>query len=738
MKINNKLKLVAAGFLLPISILLYLLIYEKNLSIDFTKREQEGTKLLRPIYELQHNVKIHFLLTAKSSNQTKQIKEIENHIDSLFHLTYKNLNQILNKSEVDSFKEYWIKIKYGEQYHQVLMNGLDQLTFITGNRSNLILDPDLDSYYLMDVVLHRAPKIQKQLFSLITDEVVRDNLSGFKESLHQNVEEVKKSFYVFIESSDHKEVKNKLKNIFGLAVKSIEIVEQNITGISLKNAAEQNDDVITAIIKNHQFQINALDQLENLLSLRINGLKERMYIALSSVGLLLILTGFLFYFITRHISHSVQILEDAATKVMNGELNIFVDIKSNDEFGGLSENFNRMIEHIGTSIKENYERLTKTETALNAEIKKHTIVEEALHKSEFLFKQVWDISSQGMRLTDGEGNIIAANDAFCQIVDLPLQMIKGKPFSNIYHPSIRKDIMDVYKNDFNNQKIKPHFEREAVLWNDKLVCLEFSNSLLTLSDKSNLTLSTIEDITLRKKFEAELKQSAEQLRNLTSHLQSVREEERRMIAREIHDELGQVLTVLKIQVSLLSNKLRDDQKELKNKIETVIKVIDQSVESVQRITAKLRPGILDDLGLIPAIEWQAEEFKNQTGIRTICDLLKDEIKVDAEKSTALFRILQEALTNIARHAEALNVEISLSIAERNFILQVIDDGKGISEKEINDSHSLGLLGIKERALLLNGEVKISGNPGKGTHITVTVPISTTSSEENYDKYSYSG
>lgn len=721
---------------MPISILLYMLISEKNLSIDFAKKELEGTKLLKPINELQYNIEMIYAASVVSSPLNEPIQIRQSQIDTLFQKTHYNSNRIIHKRELDSLKKCWQNIKTNEpESYLNFLKHADYITFIIGNRSNLILDPDIDSYYLMDVILHRAPKTQRLLFKYLSTQIENRNIPAFIESLQQNIDETENSLNVSITNKNHPRIKDELEGSFETAKKSILEFEKAINSSNDETNNHVKIAAVDALKKNHFFRMKALGQLEYLLDLRITELKDRMYIALGLVGFLLLLTGFLFYFVTRRISRSVRILEEAATKVMNGELNVNVDIKSNDEFSGLSENFNRMIEHIGTSIKENFERLTKTETALNDEIKKHTLVEEALHKSEFLFKKVWEISSQGMRLADSEGKIIAANDAYCQIVQLPFDKIKGKPFSNIYHPSLRKEILDVYLDDFNNHKIQPHFEREGILWNDKYVCLEFSNSLITLSDNSNLVLSTIEDITNRKKSEVDLKHSAEQLRNLAAHLQSIREEERRMIAREIHDELGQVLTVLKIQVTLLSNKLRDDQKDLKEKIESVIKVIDQSVDSVQRITAKLRPGILDDLGLLPAIEWQADEFTSLTGIKTICNLPKEEVKIETQKSTAIFRIMQEALTNVARHAKATQIEINVDINNNNLELHVNDNGKGISKKEIDDVNSLGLLGIKERVLLFDGKVHITGKPGKGTQIVVTVPIIKQSEQgKSYDKY----
>jgi PAS domain S-box-containing protein len=230
------------------------------------------------------------------------------------------------------------------------------------------------------------------------------------------------------------------------------------------------------------------------------------------------------------------------------------------------------------------------------------------------------------------------------------------------------------------------------------------------------------DITDRKLAEEALKRSEEQLRNLAGHLQSVKEDERASIAREIHDELGQSLTALKMDLVWLENKLPDEKKIIAEKIESMRKMTDMTIQSVKRVLANLRPSIIDDLGLSPAIEWQVEEFKKRTGINCITDIKLDGFILENPFSIALFRIFQEILTNIIRHANASCIEIDLSIKSNIINLQVMDNGKGITDKEINGSSGYGLIGIKERVKFLGGETAIIGKPGEGTVISVKIPL----------------
>jgi signal transduction histidine kinase len=226
----------------------------------------------------------------------------------------------------------------------------------------------------------------------------------------------------------------------------------------------------------------------------------------------------------------------------------------------------------------------------------------------------------------------------------------------------------------------------------------------------------------RKLAEAMVKDSQQRLRNLSSHLQSSREEERANIAREIHDELGQVLTALKMDMYWLEKKLPQDQGILIDKVRAMSKHAETTIHTVQRISSELRPALLDDLGLIAAIEWQLKDFQSRTDIKCSVSFNNGNIKVPENSSIALFRICQESLTNVARHSKATNVKVSMHNEDNNVILQIRDNGIGIEESQISNSRSFGLIGIRERALALGGDVKIIGKQQMGTTLTVSIPL----------------
>jgi len=231
----------------------------------------------------------------------------------------------------------------------------------------------------------------------------------------------------------------------------------------------------------------------------------------------------------------------------------------------------------------------------------------------------------------------------------------------------------------------------------------------------------------RKRAERELKDSLDQVRVLSSHLQSAREEERARIAREIHDELGQSLTALKMDLAWLRRGVKRgsaavSSDRLLEKIDSMNEIVDTTIGTVQRIATELRPAVLDTLGLVSALEWHARDFQKRTGIR--CEFISnvDSVDLDQGRMMAVFRIFQESLTNVWRHAKATRVRARLNRRGRILTLTIQDDGVGIGEADITGTESLGLMGMRERALLLGGDVRIVGAPKRGTKVTLRLPI----------------
>ncbi|MEO6488944.1 MAG: PAS domain S-box protein [Ferruginibacter sp.] len=242
------------------------------------------------------------------------------------------------------------------------------------------------------------------------------------------------------------------------------------------------------------------------------------------------------------------------------------------------------------------------------------------------------------------------------------------------------------------------------------------------SEKEVLIRGSIIDISARKKAELEIKSNSELLRDLYSDLQNIREEERKHIAREIHDELGQQLTGLKMDLFWINRRLKTDDQLISEKLTATLNLIDATIKAVRKIATELRPSILDDLGLVAALEWQGEEFEKRFDIKVKFDNRLEEELVQPNISTAMFRIYQEVLTNVARHSKAKHVKTFSYVDNNNLFLKVIDDGVGFDISGISNKKTLGLKGIQERTNLIGGACEIKSTPGEGTSVIISVPL----------------
>jgi PAS domain S-box-containing protein len=242
-------------------------------------------------------------------------------------------------------------------------------------------------------------------------------------------------------------------------------------------------------------------------------------------------------------------------------------------------------------------------------------------------------------------------------------------------------------------------------------------------DQAPRVLVISSDITERKRGEEALVLQREQLRALAERLQTVREEDRKKVARDLHDQIGQILTAIKMDLTWMTRHLPKSEDALLARVTESIQSINVGVKSVRTICSGLRPGVLDDLGLAAAIEWQASEFTSRNGVHCEVSVPPVDLHLDGDRATATFRIFQECLTNVIRHAQAKSVRVALCQEDENILLVVEDDGIGFIETGVSNSlGSLGLLGMKERAQFCGGDVHISSSPGNGTTVTVRVPV----------------
>jgi signal transduction histidine kinase len=237
-----------------------------------------------------------------------------------------------------------------------------------------------------------------------------------------------------------------------------------------------------------------------------------------------------------------------------------------------------------------------------------------------------------------------------------------------------------------------------------------------------LTSVAIRDITERKEAHDELKKAKSRIQDFAALLNHSVEEERTSIAREIHDELGQQITALKMDIAWILHKQTNTEEAVLAKLQNSLKMIDGFIATIRKISSDLRPAIIDDLGLLATLEWKCHDFEEKMGIP--CKFISQvkEREFDAHFSINTYRILQETLTNISRHAQAKSVIVSVSEDEKVLFLEISDNGKGISDERVQNSKTLGITGMKERAALLGGKLTIEGTTGKGTRTQLILPF----------------
>ena len=349
--------------------------------------------------------------------------------------------------------------------------------------------------------------------------------------------------------------------------------------------------------------------------------------------------------------------------------------------------------------------------------------EFALRASEQNLAQAQEMACLGSWEMDVKQNSLLWSDEVYKIFGVD---------KNQFKPTFEACLTAVHPDDrwwVNEEKMKGIYEKKPYDINHRIVLPDGSQRIVHVKSKTlydekgnpERVVGTICDITEKKNAEENLKKSRQQLRDLSNKLQSIREEDKKRISREIHDELGQTLTAIKLDLTWLEKRIDVSEPSVKDKIKSIYSHIENSLGTVRRVSTELRPQVLDVMGFCEALQWQAEKFAENTSIQYKLNIEPERIRLQPELSTDLFRIFQEALTNVSRHSEATHVMIDFIENKSGYELSVRDNGVGISCSRIDHTSSLGLLGIRERALIWKGHVEINGVVGEGTNLTVQIP-----------------
>lgn len=362
--------------------------------------------------------------------------------------------------------------------------------------------------------------------------------------------------------------------------------------------------------------------------------------------------------------------------------------------------------------------------------------EYALRESEKKYRMLFETANDAIFIHNPSAAIIDVNKLACERYGFSREELLAMTIQNIDTADEAVHIADHIATIQQNGHAS--FETVHIAKDGRPIPTDVRSSAITWNNQPAI-MSICRDITERKRLDeairksrdelelrvmertAELNESREQLRSLAAHLQSVREEERINIARDIHDELGQMLLGLKMNLSWLRDKYLD-HKTIFEKVGSMLHILTVTIQSVRRICTELRPSLLDDMGLVAAMEWQANEFQKRTGIK--CTVIEEpwDFELDKEKGIVFYRIFQEALTNVLKHARATEVTARLTLDNDNVTLEIIDNGKGITNKKLSKSQSFGLVGMRERAYPWGGSLEITGGKNKGTKIRVSMPL----------------
>ena len=349
--------------------------------------------------------------------------------------------------------------------------------------------------------------------------------------------------------------------------------------------------------------------------------------------------------------------------------------------------------------------------------------EALLRESERRYREMYDTASEMYFTIARDGTVLAANYYAASALGYERSELVGGSVWRVVHPNDRARVQREIEEVFATANDQNHLDFRKVRKDGSVMVVREHVRLLGGSDVGFPELHIICRDRTEHPPEDMVLASRERLRNLAARLHAVREEERTMIAREIHDELGQAMTGVKMDLSWIVDRLPPDSStELTERAQATLELLDDTMNSIRQISTRLRPAMLDDLGLSAAIEWQTQEFARRTGVECTLNLAVTRDQIDRDRATAVFRIFQEALTNVARHAEAEHVDIALRLEGSQLLLDVRDDGKGVAQEQLSSPHSLGVVGMRERAGALGGRVTVKPGEPKGTCVSLRMPL----------------
>lgn len=487
-------------------------------------------------------------------------------------------------------------------------------------------------------------------------------------------------------------------------------------------------------------------------------IRDNIILVLTIFFVLLPLILIVGVFISRNTIMQIIKLQKGTEEIIKGNLDHRIGIKSKDEIGMLARSFDAMTcrlqkaqnklvnytEDLETTVKERtaelekqFEKSKKQGIAnlvimkeledktkeLKAEIVERKLAELDLSKSEYKFRLLANNTYDWEYWIDPQGKYIFISKSCERITGYSVDDFYNNPelLFNLIHPDYSDMVRMHYRGEEDGHLPYVKIEFQIINRSGEKRWIEH-NCIPVFDEQGNFIgrRGNNRDITDRKIAEEKINNTHKLLEELYQHQDEIKENERKSISREIHDQLGQLLSALKIDLGWTKDNV-EKEVDVKKKIKGMIATVSEIIKSVQRISSDLRPGLLDDLGLVSAMEWYIQEFEQRTGIQ--CHFKPESVQFPNErKNLAIYRILQEALTNVIRHANAKNVMINLRKEDDAVVLEIIDDGIGMKKDKIDSPKSLGFIGIMERVKQYNGSLDITSAVGKGTTLRVIIPF----------------
>jgi signal transduction histidine kinase/HAMP domain-containing protein len=566
-------------------------------------------------------------------------------------------------------------------------------------------------------ILKRAIFLSHDIAYESTEYILQEQLLELELNLYRNLRIAPGAEYIFIQDADGDVIAHTFGDSFPVNLVDVNSASQG-QPYNIQHIKNKDNRIIDIAMPLLDGELGTVRLGMSAMPI-IKGISDVTGTVVAVVVGVLILGGVAAMILADRVTRPISALIGAINNITAGRFENIVTVDSRDEIGQLATTFNQMVNRLKAT--------TVHRDKLISEIEERVEIAKKLHESKQDWENTFNTLTDMITVHDKDFNIIRSNNEAKKILDLPM-------FTEM--PKIKKGDVKCFKRYHGTDAppegcpscdcLKTGEPASFELYEPHLGKHIEIRAIPRFDEDQNIIglVHVVRDISQRVEAQRQIEKSREELRLLNSYLQNLREEERTRIAHEIHDELGQSLTALKIEVSWLAKKLGSRDRIMKDKLADIEAITESTIHAMRKIAYELRPGVLDDIGLQAALELQVEDFRKHTGIECDITLDKEIDRLEHQLSTAVFRIIQETLTNVARHSEATKVSGFVHLSNGSVSAQITDNGVGFSEEDVSRKVHLGIAGMKERARQMGGEVTVEGVPNEGTKVSVQMPFST--------------